>query len=60
MSTVATVLVLVVAILGGSAHAKDLSPQQKKDAVAAAWSAEADPSRRVDQLPLVNHRIGFN
>ena len=36
MSTVATVFVLVAAILGGSAHAEDLSPQQKKDAVAAA------------------------
>jgi predicted SnoaL-like aldol condensation-catalyzing enzyme len=34
MLTAATVLVLVFAIIGGSAHAKDLSPQQKKDAVA--------------------------
>ena len=44
MSTVATVLVLVVAIIGGSAHAKDLSPQQKKDAVTAAWSSDELPS----------------
>jgi hypothetical protein len=43
MSTVTTVLVLVVAI-GGSAHAIDLSPQQKKDAVTAAWSSDELPS----------------
>jgi hypothetical protein len=50
MLTVATVLVLVVAIIGGSARAKDLSPQQKKDAIAQPRSGEAGPSRRVDGL----------
>jgi predicted SnoaL-like aldol condensation-catalyzing enzyme len=33
MLTTATVLVLAMAIIGGSSHAKDLSPRQKKDAV---------------------------
>src|SRR5258708_24736372 len=33
MLTTATVLVLALAIIGGSSHAKDLSPTQKKAAV---------------------------
>ena len=42
MSTVATVLVLVVAIIGGSAHAKDLSPQQKRVDGLTAWQEVAE------------------
>ena len=57
MSTVATVPVLVVAILGGSAHAKERSPQQKKDAVAAARSADAGPSRPDVQEDPVLRRL---
>jgi predicted SnoaL-like aldol condensation-catalyzing enzyme len=61
MPITAAILILAVAIIGGTAHAKDLSPQQKKDAVVqllkSLESKDATALKYVNPNKYIQHNL---